>query len=154
MKSHDLENRIAAALRQRLLAAPAELRAMATAEMVDWQAPEFEIEKAQQEAMHSLLRACIDARAVIFGRSADNALGNEERVPQAHRKLRWSVASERLLALDRAIAVGIRAGRILRQRGLKPTITTTERVDLATGEIILTRAELRFRRRVADRRAA
>lgn len=154
MKPQNLEKRIAATLRQRLLAAPAELRAMATAETIDWQAPEFESEEAQQEAMHALLRACIDARAVIFGRSGDNALGNEDRVPQAPRKLRWSAASERLRALDRAIAAGIHAGRVLRQRGLKPMVTTSDRVDLATGEILLTRAELRFRQRVADRIAA
>jgi hypothetical protein len=154
MKSHDLEKRIAAALRQRLLAAPAELRAMATAETVAWQAPEFESDEGQDEAMQALLRACVDARAIIFGRSADNARGNDERVPLAPRKSQQRVASERLLALDRAIAAATRAGRILRQRGLKPMITTGERVDLATGELILTRVELRFRQRIADRRAA
>jgi hypothetical protein len=154
MKSRDLEKRIAAALRQRLLAAPEELRAMATAETAAWQAPDFENDEGQQEAMQSLLRACIDARTMIFGRSADNALGNEGRVPQAPRKPQQQVASERLLALDRAIAAAARAGRMLRQRGLKPTIMTSERVDLATGERILTRAELRFRQRIADRRAA
>ncbi len=154
MKSHDLEKRIATALRQRLLAAPAELRAMATAETVAWQAPEFENDEGQQEAMQALLRACIDARAMIFGHSAANALGNEPVTPQAPRKSKRSAASEKLLGLDRAIAAGTRAGRVLRQRGLKPTITTNERVDLATGERILIRAELRFRQRVADRRAA
>ena len=153
MKPHDLEKRIAAALRQRLLAAPAELRAMATAETVAWQAPEFENPEGQ-EAMQSLLQACIDARTMIFGRPVDNALGNDGQVPQAPRKSQQQVASERLLALDRAIAAGIRAGRLLRQRGLKPTITTSNRVDRATGELIVTRAELRFRQRIADRRAA
>src|SRR5260221_2099800 len=131
MKSHDLEKRIATALRQRLLAAPAELRAMATAETVAWQAPEFENDEGQQEAMQALLRACIDARAMIFGRPVDNALGNEGRVPQAPRKPQQQVASERLLALDRAIAAATRAGRMLRQRGLKPMVTTRDRVDLA-----------------------
>jgi hypothetical protein len=154
MKPHDLEKRIAAALRQRLLAAPAELRAMATAETIAWQAPEFENDEGRQEAMHSLLRACIDARTMIVGRSAEKALGNDGQVPQAPRKSQQQVASGRLLALDRAIAAGIRAGRLLRQRGLKPMITTSERVDLATGERILTRAELRFRQRIAGRRAA
>jgi hypothetical protein len=154
MKSHDLEKRIAAALRQRLRAAPAALRAMAMAETVAWQAPAFAGDDGQQAAMHALLRACVDARAAIFGRSAADAPGDEERAPQAPRKPQRSVASERLLALERAIAAAIRAGRMLRQRGLKPTITTNERADLATGEIILTRAELGFRPRVADRRAA
>ena len=154
MKSHDLEKRIAAALRQRLLAAPAALRAMAMAETVAWQAPAFAGDDGKQAAMDALLRACSDARAAIFGRSADDAPGTEERAPQVPRKPQRSVASERLLALERAIAAAIRAGRMLRQRGLKPTIATSDRTDLATGEIILTRAELGFRRRVADRRAA
>jgi hypothetical protein len=154
MKSHDLEKRIAAALRQRLRAAPAALRAMAMAETVAWQAPAFAGDDGQQAAMHALLRACDDARAAIFGRSADDAPGDEGRVPQVPRKPQRSVASERLLALERAIAAAIRAGRMLRQRGLKPTIATNEQADLATGEIMLTRAELGFRPRVADRRAA
>jgi hypothetical protein len=63
MKSHDLEKRIAAALRQRLRAAPAALRAMAMAETVAWQAPAFAGDDGQQAAMHALLRACDDARA-------------------------------------------------------------------------------------------
>jgi hypothetical protein len=154
MKPHDLEKRIAAALRQRLRAAPAALRAMAMAETVAWQAPAFAGDDGQQAAMHALLRACDDARAAIFGRSADDAPGDEGRVPQVPRKPQRSVASERLLALERAIAAAIRAGRMLRQRGLKPTIATNEQADLATGEIMLTRAELGFRPRVADRRAA
>jgi hypothetical protein len=154
MKFQNPEKRITAASRQRLLAAPAELRAMATAEAVAWQAPEFENDEGQHEAMQALLRACIDARAMILGLSAGNALGNEDRVPQAPRKPQQQVASERLLALDRAIAAATRAGRMLRQRGLKPMVTTRDRVDLATGELILARAELRFRRRIADRRTA
>jgi hypothetical protein len=54
VKRHDLEKRIAATLRQRLLAAPAELRTMATAARP---VPEVESDEAQQEAMRSLLRA-------------------------------------------------------------------------------------------------
>jgi hypothetical protein len=154
MKSPNLEKRITAALLQRLAAAPAELRAMATAETVAWPAPDFESDEGQQEAMHALLHACVGTRAMILGPSAGSALGSDGRVPQVSRKSQQQVASERLLALDRAIAAATRAGRILRQRGLKPTITTSDRVDVSTGELILTRTELRFRQRVADRRAA
>jgi hypothetical protein len=154
MNSHKLEKRIAASLRQRLRAAPAELRAMVIAETVAWQTPDFECNDGRQAAAQALLRACIDARAIIHGRPTNNALGNDDGTPQAPRKAQRRVASERLLALDRAIAAGTRAGRLLRQRGLKPTLTTRERVDPATGEIILACAELGFRQRVSDRRAA
>jgi hypothetical protein len=55
----------------RFLAAPEELRAVATAETVDWLFPEFETDEPQQDAVHALLRACSDARSAVFRHSHD-----------------------------------------------------------------------------------
>jgi hypothetical protein len=152
MKSPHLDERTGASLRRRLLATPAELRAMATAETADWQAPDFETDEAQQEAMHALLRACSDARVAVFG-PPDSGLDDDDRASNAPKQMRRWVATERLTGLDRAIADGICAGRMLRQRGLKTTLTTSERFD-TTGEIVVARAEMGFRRRASNRRAA
>jgi hypothetical protein len=146
MNLQNLEIRIDASLRRRLLAAPAELRAMATAEVVDWQYPEFETDEGQQEAVNVLLRACSDARAVIVGHCADDVWDDGwEREPDAASR-QW-VGAERLSALDRAIAAGVQAGRLLRQRGVKPTLVTRKRIDDTSGQTILARADLGFRRR-------
>jgi hypothetical protein len=152
MQSFDIETRTAAALRQRLLAGPEEMRVIATAETADWQRPDFAIDAAQQEAVEALLRACGDARAAILGDAADSAF-DDHRAPDEPTRLRWRVASERRTALDHAIAAGARAGRLLRQRGMKPTVATSERVD-AAGHSILAYAVLGFRRRAVDTRAA
>jgi hypothetical protein len=153
MNLQNLEIRIDASLRRRLLAAPAELRAMATAEVVDWQYPEFETDEGQQEAVNVLLRACSDARAVIVGHRADDVWddGWERELDAASRQ--W-VGAERLIALDRAIAAGVHAARLLRQRGVKPTLVTRERIDDMSGQTILARADLGFRRRSLSARAA
>jgi hypothetical protein len=153
MKSFDNETRTAAALRQRLLAGPEEMRAIATAETADWERPDFAIDAAQQEAMEATLRACGDARAAVLGDAADSAFDDDNRAPDEPTRLRWRVASERRTALDRAIAAGARAGRLLRQRGMKATVATSERVD-AAGQSILAYAVLGFRRRAVDTRAA
>ncbi len=152
MKSPNLDQRTAASLRRRLLAAPAEVRTMATAENVDWRAPDFETDEAQQAAMQALLRACSDARAAVFG-SPDSDLDDDDRASDAPEQMQRWVATERLIGLDRAIADGIRAGRMLRQRGLRATITTAERFDTA-GETVLAQADLGFRRRSIARRVA
>src|SRR6266849_1921049 len=112
MKSHDGDERTAASLRRRLLAASDEVRAMATAESVDWHAPDFATDEAQQEAMHAMLRACSDARVAVLGRHDADGFDDGDRmgeVPKANH--RW-VASERAIALDRAIDAGVRAGRL------------------------------------------
>jgi hypothetical protein len=153
MKSFNLDQRTTASLRRRLLAAPVELRAMATAEVADWEAPDFEANKGQMEAMQGLLRACSDARETIFGHPWDNGHDDTDEASDAPLEVRQRVATERLIGLDHAIANGVRAGRLLRQRGIKPTITTTERVN-AAGETILARAALGFRWRSVARRAA
>jgi hypothetical protein len=152
MKFPNLDERNAASLRRQLLAAPAELRAMATAEEVDWQTPDFETDHAQQEAICALLRACIDARAAVLGQSIDSGLDDDDRAPDAPR-LRQRVATERPNALYHAIADGIRTGRLLRQRGVKAAITTAERIN-SDGKTILARADMHFRRRSVARGAA
>jgi hypothetical protein len=154
MNLQNLEVRIDASLRRRLLAAPIELRAMATAEAVDWQYPEFETDKGQQEAVNVLLRACSDARAVIVGHRADDVWDDAEWEQETDTPSRQSVGNERLIALDRAIAAGVHAGRLLRQRGVKSTVVTRERIDETSGQTILERADLGFRRRSTGRRAA
>ena len=153
MKRQEMEKRIDASLRQRLLAAPAELCAMATAETVDWLFPEFETDEPQQDAIHALLRACSDARSVVFRHRADSDCGADGLAPETVAAWRQG-GTEQLIALDRAVAAGIRAGRILRQRGVKPTIMTRERIDDTSGQTILARADLGFRRRSIARRAA
>jgi hypothetical protein len=135
MTTHDVETRIGALLLRRLRAAPEEMRAMATAEIVDWSPPGFVADTGQAEAMHALLRACSDARLAFLGESCMSAASKK-----------W-VGSERLLALDRTIAAGGRALRMLRQRGIKATLATRERVDIAAKTMVLARAELGFRRR-------
>ena len=152
MQSFDIETRTAAALRQRLLAGPEEMRVIAAAETADWERPDFAIDDAQREAMEALLRACGDARAAVLGDAADSAF-DDNRAPNEPTRLRWPVASERRTALDRAIAAGARAGRLLRQRGMKTMVETSERVD-AAGQAILAYAVLGFRRRAVDTRAA
>jgi hypothetical protein len=152
MKSPNLGDRTATLLRRQLDAAPAELRAMATAEEVDWQTPDFETDQDQHEAICALLHACSDARAAVLGQSADSGLYDDDRAPDALRLRQW-VATERPNALYHAIAAGVRADRLLRQRGVKATITTTERID-SGGETILARAEMHFRCRSIARGAA
>jgi hypothetical protein len=153
MNSHDLDERTAASLRRRLLAASEEVRAMATAESVDWHAPDFATDEAQQDAMHAMLRACSDARVAVRGHHDDDGFDDGGRVVEISKANRLRVASERAIALDRAIDAGVRAGRLLRQRGLKATIAAVKRVDVA-GRAVLARAEIGFRRRATDRRAA
>jgi hypothetical protein len=152
MKSSHLDERTAASLRRQLDAAPAELRAMATAESADWQTPDFETDDDQQKAIHLMLRACIDARAAVFGQPSDSGFDDADQAHDAVRLRQW-VATERPDALYHAIADGIRAGRLLRQRGVKAAITTTERID-SEGKTILARAEMHFRRRSVARVAA
>jgi hypothetical protein len=151
MNSPDHDERTAASLQRRLMAAPKELRAMATAETADWRAPDFETDEAQQQVMHALLRACCDARAAVSGHSpADRPLDDEDRSDAP--RVRRLAATERLIALENAIAAGIRANRMLRQRGLKATLMTSER--LATGDkAVVARAEMSFRRRSTARSA-
>jgi hypothetical protein len=146
MKLQEMEKRINASLRQQLLAVPAELRALATAETVDWLFPEFETDEPQQAAIHALLRACSDGRSVVFRHRADSDCGVDEQA-LATAAARRQGGTERLIALDRAVAAGICAGRILRQRGVKPTIMTRERIDDTTGQTVLARTDLGFRRR-------
>src|SRR5260221_3648058 len=140
MKRQEMEKRIDASLRQRLLAAPPELRAMATAETIDWLSPEFETDEPQQNAIHALLRACRDARSAVFCYRADSDCGVDGRAPETAAARRQG-GTERLIALDRAVAAGIRAGRILRQRGGKPTIMPRERIDDALGKTTLAHAD-------------
>jgi hypothetical protein len=154
MKPQNIERRIGASLRQRLLAAPEELRAMATAETAEWLSPEFETDAGQQEAVHALLRACSDARAAVFGYRADDVLGGDGRTLEAAAAPPQWVGTERLIALDRAVVAGNRATRLLRQRGVKSTVVTRERIDDMSGQRILTRGHLTFRRRSGARRAA
>jgi hypothetical protein len=154
MNLQNLEIRINASLRRRLLAAPAELRAMATAEVADWQYPEFETDEGQQEAVNVLLRACSDAREVISGHRADDVWDDDEWELEPDAASRQWVGAERLIALDRAIAAGVQAGRLLRQRGVKPTLVTRKRIDDTSGQTILARADLGFRRRSLSARAA
>jgi hypothetical protein len=85
MKSPDLDERTAASLRRRLLAAPAELRATAEA---DRRTPDLETDEAPQEAIYALLRACSDARTAVFGRLSDSGLNDDyrpaERLAEPH----------------------------------------------------------------------
>jgi len=152
MKFPKLHEQTAASLRRQLDAAPTELRAMATAEKADWQTPDFQTDEDQQEAIYALLRACIDARTAVFGQHPDSDLDDDDQAHDAARLRQW-VATERSDALSHAIADGVRAGRLLRQRGVKAAITTTERID-SESKTILARAELHFRCRSTRRGAA
>jgi len=138
---NNTQARTAALLADRLRAAPAEVRAIATAETVDWLPPSFDVGPGQAEAVHPLLCACDDARRTAFGPPATTA---------APRRL---VPSERLLALDRAIVAGSRSLRMLHQRGIRATVTTSERTDFVD-EKALARAVLIFRRRAIGPRVA
>jgi hypothetical protein len=154
MNQQDIEMRINASLLRRLVAAPEELRAMAIAEVVDWQYPDFETNEAQQAAVDVLLQVCSDARAATLGDRADDVWADDRPALAADAALQQWVGTERLIALDRAIAAGVHAGRLLRQLGMKPTLVTHERIDDVSGQTILARANLGFRRRRMSGRAA
>src|SRR5260221_13984888 len=92
MKSPILDDRTATLLRRQLDAAPAELRAMATAETVDWQEPDFQTDEDQQEAIYALLRACIDARSAVVGGHSPSRLDDDDRAPDAPMVRPWGAA--------------------------------------------------------------
>jgi hypothetical protein len=136
MNMQEFRTRLDSALRQRLVTAQPGLRAMATADSVEWVAPEFAT-GAQQRAVNLMVRAC-----------------HEARIASATEEVCQFSAEQRLSALDRAVVDEGRATKLLLQAGLMAVVNTRQRDVLTGTDDPPVYAEIRFPSRAVHRLAA
>jgi hypothetical protein len=150
MNMQEFRTRLDSALRQRLVTAQPGLRAMATADSVEWVAPEFAT-GAQQRAVNLMVRACHEARIAVHGDAPYDEL---DRIASATEEVCHFSAEQRLSALDRAVADERRATQLLLHAGLMAVVNTRQR-DVQTGaDDPPVYAEIRFASRAVHRLAA
>jgi hypothetical protein len=130
------EFRLQEKLQRRLLCAPPELRTVATAHQVRFTSPEFELTPDQHSATEAQLRALADARSAFRGRADHDDFDVDHLPNSAH----FHKQCDRAAVMGEAIVDFDRTSRVLRQWGLKLSISSGEATGIGSAELTYRRA--------------
>jgi hypothetical protein len=123
-------------LQRRLLCAPPDLRTVATADRVRVKSPDFALTPQQQSVAEAQLRSLADARTAFRGR-ADHDDFDVDPFPNSSS---FHKQCDRAAVMGEAIVDFDRTSRVLRQWGLKLSISSGGATGIGSTELTYRRA--------------